>query len=155
MLPKSPARSFKNKYDSAEPHSPGSDRVAYTRLMLERSIESYLAHALEPGPTFFDRGIPYTLGYARLIGLTDDAFIQHACRRHRYAPVVFLAPPWEEIYKTDNERKQDFAEAQRTSKQLADVYREFGYEVIELPKTTPAARANFILQQLHLDRRTS
>jgi len=133
---------------------PWSDRVAYVRLMLQQSIESYLAHALEPGPTFFDRGIPDTLGYARLIGLTDDGFIQDACRGYRYAPVLFLAPPWEEIYKTDNERRQDFAEAQRTSKQLADVYGECGYEIVELPKTTPAARANFILQQLHLDRYT-
>jgi len=134
---------------------PWLDHVAYTHLMLQRSIASYVAHPPENGLTFFDRGIPDTLGYARRIGLTDAAFIQDACRRYRYAPVVFLAPPWEEIYKTDNERKQDFAEAQRTSKQLAEVYRECGYEVIELPKTTPAARANFILHQLHLDRNTS
>lgn len=72
---------------------PGSDHAAYARLMLEPSIESYLAHAPELGPTFCNRGIPDTLGYARLIGLADDPFTQDACRRYRYAPHVFMAPP--------------------------------------------------------------
>ena len=129
---------------------PWRDREAYTRVMLERSIASYLAHSAQSGPLFADRGIPDTLGYARLIGLADDSFICDACRLYRYAPLVFLAPPWPEIYTTDNERKQDFVEARHTFEILADAYRECGYQVRELPKSTPAARAEFILQQLQL-----
>jgi len=131
---------------------PWGDREAYTRLMLQRSIESYLEHTPAPQPMFSDRGIPDTLCYARLIGLRDDGFIQDACCRFRYAPLVFLAPPWREIYETDNERKQDFAEAERTFDQMAEVYRECGYALSELPKATPAARATFILRQLQMDR---
>jgi predicted ATPase len=127
------------------------DREAYARLMLERSIESYLEYTPAQQPVFSDRGIPDTLCYARLIGLCDNGFIQDACRRFRYAPLVFLAPPWKEIYQTDNERKQDFAEAERTFDQMAKVYRQCGYTLLELPKATPAARATFILAQLHLD----
>ncbi len=112
---------------------PWKDREAYTRLMLERSIASYLEHTSASGPVFFDRGIPDTLGYARLIGLPEQDFIEEACRRHRYASIVFLAPPWREIYETDNERKQDFAEAERTFLQLANVYRDCGYGISELP----------------------
>ena len=77
---------------------PWGDREAYTRLMLQRSIESYLQYTPALQPMFSDRGIPDTLCYARLIGLCDDGFIQDACRRFRYAPLVFLAPPWKEIY---------------------------------------------------------
>src|SRR5688572_29720181 len=54
---------------------PWSDRDAYTRLMLDRSIESYRAHTPASQPHFSDRGIPDTLCYARLIGLWDDGFI--------------------------------------------------------------------------------
>jgi len=54
-------------------------------------------------------------------------------------------------YETDNERKQDFAEAERTFDQMAEVYRQCGYALSELPKATPAARTAFILRQLHLD----
>jgi predicted ATPase len=130
---------------------PWVDRETYARLMLQRSIESYLEYTPALQPMFSDRGIPDTLCYARLIGLHDDGLIRDACRRYRYAPLVFLAPPWEEIYETDNERKQDFAEAERTFDQMVEVYRQCGYALSELPKTTPARRAEFILRQLHLD----
>ena len=129
---------------------PWRDREAYTRLMLERSIASYLQHAPVSAPVFFDRGIPDTLGYARLIRLRERGFIESACRDYRYAPIVFLAPPWKEIYETDNERRQDFDEAQRTYLYIREAYRECGYELLELPKATPPARAQFILDQIGL-----
>jgi predicted ATPase len=130
---------------------PWDDREAYTRIMLQRSIESYLQYTPVSRPTFADRGIPDTLGYARLIGLHDLDPIEIACRAHRYAPIVFLAPPWREIYETDSERKQDFDEAERTFDVVGEVYRDCGYEVCELPKITPIARANFILTKLKLN----
>jgi predicted ATPase len=130
---------------------PWKDREAYTEMMLQRSIESFTEHGSVPGLVFFDRGIPDTLGYARLIGLRDESAIREACRRYRYAKRVFLAPPWEAIYRTDDERKQDFAEAEHTHRLITEVYLECGYEVVELPKAAPAARAQFILQGLDSD----
>ena len=130
---------------------PWRDREAYTVLMLERSIVSYLANTPAARPIFSDRGIPDTLCYARLIGFSPEHFILDACRRYRYAPLVFLAPPWKEIYEIDSERKQDFAEAKRTFDQMVEVYRECDYAIAELPRLTPAARAEFIMEQLHLE----
>jgi predicted ATPase len=130
---------------------PWRDREAYTRLMLQRSIGSYRAHTPASCPVFSDRGIPDVLCYAQLIGLSDPGFILDACLQYRYGPVVFLAPPWKEIYETDSERKQDFAEAERTFHQMVGVYRQCDYAISELPKVTPVARAEFILEQLHLD----
>lgn len=127
---------------------PWGDREAYTFLMLKRSMESYLAHTPASRPTFSDRGIPDSLCYARLIRLADQKAILDACRQFRYAPIVFLAPPWKEIYETDSERKQDFAEAETTFEQMVLVYRECGYAVSELPKVNPAARADFIVEQI-------
>lgn len=129
---------------------PWDDQEAYTHLMLQRSIQSYREHTPALRPMFSDRGIPDTLCYARLIGLRETSLIESACHRYRYAPVVFLAPPWSEIYETDNERKQDFAEAERTFKQMADVYGEWGYQLSLLPKLPPAARAQFILDRINL-----
>jgi predicted ATPase len=103
---------------------------------------------------FSDRAIPDTLCYARLIGLSNEGFILDACRQYRYASLVFLAPPWREIYETDGERKQDFAEAERTFHQMVEVYRQCDYTISELPKMTPAARAEFILERLQLGRVT-
>jgi predicted ATPase len=130
---------------------PWQDREAYTRLMLQRSIESYRLHTPALRTTFADRGIPDTLGYARLIALREEELMRDllaACRQYRYASVVFLAPPWKEIYETDGERKQDFAESERTFEQITEVYRECGYELLPLPRMTPVARARFILDQI-------
>jgi len=127
---------------------PWADREAYTRLMLQRSIETYLRHSPSAELIFFDRGIPDTLGYARLIGLSDDSHIQDACRQYRYAPAVFLLPPWREIYTTDTERKQDFAEAERTFEVIRQVYSDCGYHTIEVPHTNSENRAKFVLRQV-------
>jgi predicted ATPase len=86
--------------------------------MLQRAIDSYFQYTSTREPMFADRGLPDTLGYARLVGLTNESLLQAihaACMQYRYASLVFLAPPWKEIYKTDDERKQDFEEAERTS----------------------------------------
>jgi predicted ATPase len=85
---------------------PWGDRERYCRLMLERSIASYHERAPLGGTTFFDRGIPDTLCYSRLVGLLLEDEILEACRKYRYSERVFLAPPWKDIYATDTERKQ-------------------------------------------------
>ena len=119
--------------------------------MLERSIESFKAYASAAKPMLADRGIPDTLSYAYLIDLSDKQVIREACEQYRYAPRVFFAPPWREIYHTDEERKQDYAEAVRTAEQIVKTYQECGYEIVELPKTSPEARAEVILQTLLSD----
>jgi predicted ATPase len=127
---------------------PWGDREHYTRLMLERSIESYREQVPGIEPRFCDRGIPDTLSYARLIGLKDDKAIRLACRQYRYGTKVFVAPAWKEIYQTDSERKQDFDEAVKTTDILKKVYSELKYELVELPKSSAADRADFILKKL-------
>src|SRR5262249_14512553 len=107
-------------------------------------------HARASAPSFFDRGIPDTLGYARLIGMQNDGPIRDACLQYRYAPTVFVAPAWQEIYQTDSERKQDFSEAEKTFTVICESSRACGYEVVVLPKASPAERAKFILSELAL-----
>ena len=127
---------------------PWRDRERYCRLMLERSIASYREHAALNGITFFDRGIPDTLCYARLIGSPLEDEVSALCRMYRYAEHVFLAPPWQEIYSTDEERKQTFGEAVRTYELMVKAYGNCGYEVVEIPLVSPTERAEFILGML-------
>src|SRR5579863_738191 len=117
---------------------PWADTARYADLMMERSISSYLENSGCLAPTSVDRGIPDTLCYAGIIGLHADAIAQmrQICDTYRYNPQAFLAPPWKEIYATDSERKQTFAEAVDVYDRMAATYRSFGYELIELPKVT-------------------
>jgi predicted ATPase len=97
---------------------------------------------------FADRGIPDTLCYARLTGLTNQEPIRRACDKYRYASRVFVAPSWKEIYGTEAERKQTFEEAVQTAELMVKTYEECGYEVIEIPRSTPTERADFIEKAL-------
>lgn len=124
---------------------PWDDREKYCRLMLERSISSYEEYAGSSAMTFFDRGIPDTLCYARLIGSPLEHEILQACRSYRYGSRVFFAPPWREIYATDDERKQTFDEAVKTYELMVRAYEDCGYEVVEIPKVSAVERADFIL----------
>ncbi len=62
-----------------------------------------------------------------------------------YNNCVFMLPPWREIYKTDKERQQTWAEAVRTYEAMKEVYTRYGYQVTEVPVDTVANRAGFIL----------
>lgn len=127
---------------------PWGDRERYCKLMLARSIASYREHAGLQGTTFFDRGIPDTLCYARLIGSRLEDEILAACRTYRYVEDVLLAPPWPEIYATDTERKQTYDEAVKTYRVMIESYENCGYNVVEIPRVSPAERADFVLNTL-------
>jgi predicted ATPase len=73
------------------------------------------------------------------------AHLTEAARIFRYRTRVFVAPPWPEIYATDAERNQDFAEAVATCEAVRAAYGEFGYEPINLPLASIAERADFVL----------
>ena len=125
---------------------PWKDTERYAQIMLARSIASFKEHTPASQITFCDRGIPDTLGYLRLIGHSDaDALA--ASLGYRYAG-RFLAPPWQAIYETDSERKQSFEEADKTREVVVRVYEECGYEIVELPLSSPAERAEFILHHV-------
>lgn len=91
---------------------------------------------------FFDRGIPDIIAYLRNGGrsvpnhLFDDA--------KRYAKLVFMAPPWPEIFVNDSERPQSFEECQRLHNLLLQAYTELGYRVVMLPKVSVELRVNFV-----------
>jgi predicted ATPase len=74
--------------------------------------------------------------------------MRQICGTYRYNRRAFIATPWQEIYATDNERKQTFAEAVDVYDRMAATYRDCGYELIALPKVAPGQRAEFILWQL-------
>lgn len=127
---------------------PWGDRERYCRLMLESSMASYRKYAALEGTIFFDRGVPDTLCYARLIGSPLESEIVAVCDRYRYAARVFLAPPWPDIYATDTERKQTLDEAVNTYSLIVEAYADCGYEVVEIPLMSASVRADFVLNEL-------
>jgi len=98
---------------------------------------------------FFDRGIIDALQ----LDSSQPEYFQRAAENFRYNPLVFLVPPWEEIFASDTERKHDFASAKKEFDELLIKYKNLGYETVLIPKMAVKDRANFVLEKLGGTRR--
>ncbi|MBX9842039.1 MAG: AAA family ATPase [Xanthobacteraceae bacterium] len=127
------------------PALPWHDPAAFAELMLGWEMRSYRMAERQAGPVFFDRGVPDVIGYLRLMRLPVPVHIEKAAEVFRYGRRVFIAPPWREIFTQDTERRQDFAEAERTYAALAETYARLGYELVELPRAGVAERLKFVV----------
>ena len=143
--------------DAANAIPDARDRLRYVAQMTEQAANRVLNATEQAGPLqdklenvrfFFDRGVPDVIGYLMLCNLPVPQHMEEAARQTRYNRTVFLAPPWEEIFGQDTERKQDFEEAIRTFEAMDKTYRRLGYEIALLPKSSVEERVSFIKQTL-------
>ncbi len=124
---------------------PWSNPAAFAELMLCWEMRSYHVALECSGMVFFDRGVPDVVGYLRLMKLDVPDYVEKAARMFRYNRHVFVAPPWQDIFSGDRERKQDFAEAVRTYESMVETYQDYGYELLEIPKMPVEYRVEFVL----------
>jgi len=122
--------------------------LLFSELLLEGRKKQFHNAQKEPhNIVFLDRGIPDVLAYMHYIGDSYPAFFDQACRDHIYTK-IFLLPPWEDIYISDNERYENFEQAKLIYNHLTETYQKYGYDLIEVPKGTVEERISFILNQL-------
>lgn len=98
--------------------------------------------------SFFDRGIPDVLAYMDFFEQPYDEEFISACDNHRYDH-IFVVPPWQQIYVSDNERLETFGEAEKIHEALINTYTKFGYDPIIVPKKPVPDRIGFILDTLN------
>ena len=127
---------------------PWSDPALFAAMMLCWEMRSYHIAQHQTGPVFFDRGVPDVLGYLRLLRLPVPEHMQKAAHTFRYNRRVFIAPPWQEIFRQDRERKQDFDEAARTYDALVLTYTELDYGLVEIPRAPIDERVRFLLDNI-------
>ena len=125
-----------------------SDPMAFNTLILQGRIDQF-AKASEHMEeiVFYDRGIPDVLAYMDYFKQSyGDKFI-NACQNYRYDN-IFLLPPWEAIYSSDNERLESFEEAKEIHNQLEKTYTHYGYQPIIVPPASIEERKAFVLKLL-------
>ncbi|MEY4669590.1 MAG: hypothetical protein RL518_2289 [Pseudomonadota bacterium] len=123
------------------------DPSLFVELMLSRAILRYQDIGDTPGPVFFDRGVADNIAYARLYDLP----FEHgwaAAELYRSNTKVFFAPNWREIYATDEERTMTFEASAAMGESLRGIYLKLGYEVVDLPLSTPEDRIKFLIDNL-------
>jgi predicted ATPase len=126
---------------------PERDPRLFVELMLSRMLSTYGQIDTPPGPVLFDRGIPDILAYSKLFGF-DFPPGENAARLFRYNPQVFIAPAWEQIYRTDDERTVSFSVAREFGNDVRAIYERLGYTLTDLPCVSVDERADFIQHQL-------
>lgn len=124
--------------------------LLFSELLLEgRKKQFHNALKENSDLVFLDRGIPDVLAYMHYIGDSYPAHFDKACKEYKYSKVFFL-PPWEDIYIADEARYENFEQAKLIAGHLMETYRNYGYDLIEVPKDTTDNRILFILGQLSL-----
>ncbi len=125
---------------------PWIDLSAFARRAVDMALADRAAAAGRSGWTFFDRGLIDAA--CALQHATGEPALAEFGQLHRYHRLVFLTPPWPEIYRTDADRRHGLTDAVAEYDRLLGAYVLLGYEAVILPKVTVAARADFILERL-------
>jgi len=145
---------IKEEQEKQSNNLPWIDYNGFSNLIFERMQRQF--HKTEEHTiSFYDRGIPDILGYLRWKGLPEPGFYKEAIQEYGYHTTVFVTPPWQDIYATDDERKESFEESKDLYDNLTAVYREMNFKLVELPKVSVADRLDIILKELHLQERPS
>ena len=122
--------------------------LLFSELLLEGRKKQFRdALNEECDVVFIDRGIPDVLAYMHYIGDPYPAAFDQACHENKYHR-IFLLPPWEEIYQSDNERYENWEQAKLIHEHLVETYSKYGYDLVEIPKDTVEKRIRFILERL-------
>ena len=125
-----------------------SDPLLFSEKLLEGRVNQFKeAHKNKASLVFLDRGIPEVLAYLDRGNTPYPNHFTKACEDNQYDR-VFIFPPWEEIYTSDNERYEDYQEALKIYPFLKAAYDRFGYESIILPKDTIENRISFVLENI-------
>ncbi|WP_375595752.1 AAA family ATPase [Algihabitans albus] len=125
---------------------PWIDMASFARRAIAMARSDLSFAERQSGFVFFDRG------------LVDAAVaLEHAAgvpyrrtlgRERHYAPTVFLAPPWPEIYVQDGDRRHDLTAAVEEFERLKAALVDLGYSICLLPKASVNQRAEFLLGKL-------
>ena len=128
--------------------SPRPEPLEFAREILRRDIEHLGDVRSASTYTFYDRGILDALCMIDQVTPFPPRELRELISRYRYHRQVFVLPPWDDIYTTDDERDQTFADAVRVHAMLDAWYRRCGYEVVEVPRMSVAQRCEFVLNTL-------
>lgn len=133
-----------------EQHAIDGDALPWTnpQKFLDLALSRYLYQFNSQKQTdqfiFFDRGIIDSVE----LSFPQPEYFQNAANNFRYNRLVFLVPPWPEIFANDAERKRDFESAVKEFDELLIKYKNFGYETVLIPKVSVKERVDFILEKL-------
>lgn len=129
---------------------PWENLEKFKKIVFEKVLQDYQKAEQCKGVVFFDRGILDLVAYSRLMESEVPIELSEAVNKHIESKIAFIAPPWKKIYTIDAERKESFEQSIETYRYIVDVYNEYGYTLIDLPKTSVQNRVKFVISKIKI-----
>ncbi|MEZ4857224.1 MAG: ATP-binding protein [Flavobacteriaceae bacterium] len=124
------------------------DPILFSDLLLKGRLQQFQEATLaNEKMLFYDRGMPDVTAYMDYLGTKYPNYFSETCRENRY-DAIFLLPPWEAIYRQDNERYESFEQAEIIFQYLHKSYEDYGYTVHHVPVGSIEYRGAFILKKI-------
>ena len=127
---------------------PWGNVAKFVELCVARGMYFYNTAPPTGKCILFDRSIVDAVSTLPQLGLPVPQHLRNALQRYRYASVVFMTPPWEQLFESDRERRHSFSDAVAEYEGLLESYPANGYAVELLPKVAVAERADFFERRL-------
>ena len=128
-----------------------TEPLLFSNLLLEGREKQFIdANTLKSDLVFFDRGIPDVHAYLEFFDTEYPDYFIEKSKSYLYHK-VFMLPPWEEIYTSDNERYESFEQAIQIHHHLQKVYQKIGYQISIVPFGTIEERTRFLLDAIKND----
>jgi predicted ATPase len=128
--------------------SPWGDMQEFVRLVYEQTFQG-LQRPLS-GPAFCDRSILDCIAYLKEAGMPVPDYLSEFDPHAYYRREVFILPPWQEIYRQEKARRQDYDKAVLLYKSLKNTYEDYGFLLTEIPPLTVGERIRFMFKKLNL-----
>ncbi|MDO6803376.1 ATP-binding protein [Wenyingzhuangia sp. 1_MG-2023] len=126
-----------------------SDPILFSDAILNKRIEQFeKCNTQNTSICFFDRGIPDVTAYLNHVKTPYPEEYHKVLQKHTY-DVIFIFPPWKEIYTNDSERFESYEEAIKIDKSIVKEYQDKHPKIINVPIGTPQERLAFILNKCH------
>ena len=125
---------------------PWVDLAAFARRAVAMAKSDLASAVKTPGTVFFDRGL-----VDAAVALQFAAGIPYAETMGSVRPyddTVFLAPPWPELFETDEDRRHDMSAAVDEFERLQAALQDMGYDIHLLPKVSVEARADLVIETI-------
>ena len=127
------------------------DPILFSKKLLEGRLTQFQnGNNNKEKILFYDRGLPDITAYMDYLGTDYPEYFYKTCLENRYHK-VFILPPWEDIYRQDNERYETFIEAKNIYSFLIASYKKYNYEIHEIPLGSIEHRINYIFDIINTD----
>ncbi|MEO0544677.1 MAG: AAA family ATPase [Pseudomonadota bacterium] len=135
-------RIVRGETNPLSPFLPWNNMEKFAARALEVAISDFNKLTQVDQTVFFDRGI-----VDAAVALRHSSGAKEfgaSTTRFRYGSPVFIAPPWEDIFSQNAERRHSFGDALEECGRLIAAYEHLGYETAILPKVSVAQRVAFV-----------